>query len=207
MQGGEIMEENSTKKSFWKDKKNIAIVVLAVVLFFTICGYGGKEDVATYETEINSLNSKITELNNQIKEYGNIINTQKETINTLKEGKSTNKTNSESVKAEASSKQTNSSTNKSTTTSASAKTTSSSSKSSNSSNKSSSSSKNSQSSSVSNIKKESAQKTDNKTEMVWVGNTGTKYHYEDCRTLKGKGHQITLQQALAEGREPCKVCH
>ena len=43
--------------------------------------------------------------------------------------------------------------------------------------------------------------------MVWVGETGTKYHNQGCRTLKGKGHQITMQQALAEGREPCKVCH
>ena len=43
--------------------------------------------------------------------------------------------------------------------------------------------------------------------MVWVGETGTKYHYQGCRTLKGKGHQITLQQAQAEGRAPCKVCH
>ena len=43
--------------------------------------------------------------------------------------------------------------------------------------------------------------------MVWVGNTGTKYHRQDCRTLKAKGHQITMQQALAEGREACKVCY
>ena len=56
-------------------------------------------------------------------------------------------------------------------------------------------------------KQEVTESSDNKTEMVWVGETGTKYHYEDCRTLKGKGHQITLEQALAEGREPCKVCH
>lgn len=48
---------------------------------------------------------------------------------------------------------------------------------------------------------------DTKSEMVWVGNTGTKYHYENCRTLKGKGHQITLKQALSEGKEACKVCH
>lgn len=48
---------------------------------------------------------------------------------------------------------------------------------------------------------------DTNTEMVWVGDTGTKYHYQSCRTLKGNGHQITLEQALAEGREPCKVCH
>ena len=45
------------------------------------------------------------------------------------------------------------------------------------------------------------------TQMVWVGNTGTKYHRQGCRTLKGGGHQITLSEALAEGREACAVCH
>lgn len=49
--------------------------------------------------------------------------------------------------------------------------------------------------------------TDTNSQMVWVGNTGNKYHYQSCRTLKGNGHQITLQQALSEGREACKVCH
>ena len=49
--------------------------------------------------------------------------------------------------------------------------------------------------------------SDNNSEMVWVGNTGTKYHNEGCRTLKGNGHQITMKQALSEGREACKVCH
>lgn len=44
-------------------------------------------------------------------------------------------------------------------------------------------------------------------EMVWVGETGTKYHTQNCRTLKGNGHQITLKQALSEGRQACKVCH
>ncbi len=47
----------------------------------------------------------------------------------------------------------------------------------------------------------------NNTEMVWVGNTGTKYHKQSCRTLKGNGHQITLQQAQQENREKCKVCY
>ena len=47
----------------------------------------------------------------------------------------------------------------------------------------------------------------NTAEMVWVGNTGTKYHYESCPTLKGNGHQITLQQAINEGRAPCQRCH
>lgn len=49
--------------------------------------------------------------------------------------------------------------------------------------------------------------SDNQSETVWVGDTGNKYHRQDCRTLKGKGHAISLQQALSEGREACKVCH
>lgn len=43
-------------------------------------------------------------------------------------------------------------------------------------------------------------------ETVYIGDTGTKYHREDCRTLKGNGHAITLDEALAQGREACKVC-
>ena len=49
--------------------------------------------------------------------------------------------------------------------------------------------------------------TNTNEQMVWVGNTGTKYHKQNCRTLKGNGHQITMQQAIAEGREACKVCY
>ena len=70
---------------------------------------------------------------------------------------------------------------------------------------------NSSSTTATSDKKSSASNTTTNSEtnsqMVWVGDTGTKYHIQSCRTLKGKGHQITLQQALAEGREPCKVCH
>lgn len=47
---------------------------------------------------------------------------------------------------------------------------------------------------------------DKNSKTVWIGNTGTKYHRESCGTLKGKGHKITLKEAIAEGREPCKVC-
>ena len=44
-------------------------------------------------------------------------------------------------------------------------------------------------------------------QTVYVGKTGTKYHHADCRTLRGKGIAITLGEALAEGRELCKVCY
>lgn len=42
---------------------------------------------------------------------------------------------------------------------------------------------------------------------VWIGETGTKYHYKDCRTLKGNKYEITLKEAEAQGRTPCKVCY
>ena len=41
---------------------------------------------------------------------------------------------------------------------------------------------------------------------VWIGETGAKYHRQDCRTLKGNKYEITLKEAQSQGREPCKVC-
>ena len=44
-------------------------------------------------------------------------------------------------------------------------------------------------------------------EIVYVGKTGSKYHYKDCRTLKDGACPMSLSDAEAEGRTPCKVCH
>ena len=44
-------------------------------------------------------------------------------------------------------------------------------------------------------------------ETVYVGKTGSKYHYKDCRTLKDGAFPMSLSDAKAEGRTPCKVCH
>ena len=44
-------------------------------------------------------------------------------------------------------------------------------------------------------------------QTVYVGKTGNKYHYQGCRTLKGGGIPISLDEALAQGRTACKVCH
>lgn len=49
--------------------------------------------------------------------------------------------------------------------------------------------------------------TEDEEEIVYVGKTGSKYHYQNCRTLKGKGRAISLKDALAQGRQACKVCH
>ncbi|MGN0162701.1 MAG: stalk domain-containing protein [Candidatus Ornithomonoglobus sp.] len=42
---------------------------------------------------------------------------------------------------------------------------------------------------------------------VWIGETGTKYHHQDCRTLRGNKYEITLEEAEAQGRTPCGVCY
>lgn len=41
---------------------------------------------------------------------------------------------------------------------------------------------------------------------VWISKTGTKYHREECDTLKNGGTAISLQEAIERGLEPCKKC-
>ena len=47
---------------------------------------------------------------------------------------------------------------------------------------------------------------DNTADTVYIGKTGTKYHRQGCRTLKGNGSPISLSEAKAQGREACKIC-
>lgn len=42
--------------------------------------------------------------------------------------------------------------------------------------------------------------------MVYIGDTGNKYHNASCSTLKGNGHAISLETALSQGRTACKRC-
>ncbi len=42
--------------------------------------------------------------------------------------------------------------------------------------------------------------------IVYIGETGNKYHKASCRTLKGNGSPITLTEAQAQGRTACKIC-
>ena len=44
-------------------------------------------------------------------------------------------------------------------------------------------------------------------ETVYVTKTGTKYHQEDCSTLKKTKIPMKLKDAVKAGYEPCKVCH
>lgn len=42
---------------------------------------------------------------------------------------------------------------------------------------------------------------------VYVTTTGTKYHVENCRSLKKSKVSISLSDAIAKGYDPCKICH
>lgn len=52
-----------------------------------------------------------------------------------------------------------------------------------------------------------APSTGNDDTTVYIADTGTKYHTENCRTLRKSKHAITLKEAKAKGYTPCKVCH
>ena len=186
------------KKTFWKDGKNIAIIILSVILLctiFVIPSRNTDEDIAQYERKISELNKKIEVLNDQIKTLTSTINVKEKTTDNLnkentskKEEISNNSTNQNNQQNEI--KKTTESVQQTTSTE-----------------KSSSKTTNTNNNNTNVSSSPTTNSNDNQSEMVWVGETGSKYHYQDCRTLQGKGHQITLKQALAEGRQPCKVCH
>lgn len=43
--------------------------------------------------------------------------------------------------------------------------------------------------------------------VVYITKTGTKYHVATCGTLKQSKIEITLEEAKAQGYEPCKLCN
>ena len=192
-------------------KNNIIIyVVIGILLIAFIMAFSGSSDEEASLSATNATNNTISMniyknlyttneiIENIIKEE--ILNTEK--IETVSKSENQNKeksfTTSSNVKTNSTPKSKQESTSKKGTNSTSKASTST--KSSKKTNSKTSISSNSSSSSI------STSKSDETSETVWVGKTGTKYHRQSCGTLKGKGHKITLKEALAEGREPCKVC-
>ena len=45
------------------------------------------------------------------------------------------------------------------------------------------------------------------TDIVYITDTGKKYHNAGCRYLSDSCHEISKTDAEAQGYEPCKVCH
>jgi predicted ATPase len=50
-----------------------------------------------------------------------------------------------------------------------------------------------------------APRAQQKAEPVFVSERGTKYHREECRTLRGQGRKISLVEARGT-YDPCKLC-
>ena len=47
----------------------------------------------------------------------------------------------------------------------------------------------------------------NQTELVWIPSTGSKYHSSStCSNMK-EPMQVTKEEAIKQGYEPCKRCH
>lgn len=48
---------------------------------------------------------------------------------------------------------------------------------------------------------------DNQGQIVHITNTGKKYHNAGCASLSKSDIEVTLDEALSKGLEPCKKCH
>lgn len=44
-----------------------------------------------------------------------------------------------------------------------------------------------------------------KNDIVYITDTGTKYHTSSCRTLKKNKYEITREEAIEQGYTACKV--
>lgn len=44
------------------------------------------------------------------------------------------------------------------------------------------------------------------TDVVYITNSGEKYHRDGCRYLRKSQIEISREDAIAQGYEPCKVC-
>jgi methylphosphotriester-DNA--protein-cysteine methyltransferase len=42
--------------------------------------------------------------------------------------------------------------------------------------------------------------------IVYITNTGTKYHRETCNSLRRSKIPVTMEQAIERGYEACRVC-
>lgn len=188
--------------SIWKKLityiNNKLLIIVCIVLFFVGCFISPTNKTQPTTSISNNViyneianitlqNSVIENTSNVITNTTNVIDnsTIENTVNTTTNITETEKTNTQ-VQSSSSSTKTTNAPQASTTSPASTKN---------------SSKSTSSSTSTSSSKEQSNSNT------VWVGETGDKYHYQSCPTLKGKGHPISLSEAKAQGREPCKVCH
>ncbi len=204
---GKELDDNSITTSNVKEKikkiftgKNLAITILSFILFCALIsqpntkGYQNtindlNTKVSKYETTINSQKEQLTKLNtidndyqklkndyNKVKEENTNLTSRVQTLENENKELSTSIT---SLRSENEQLNNTIATTAATPTSAVVQTPS---------------------------QNTAVPQQDNTSQTVWIGKTGTKYHRQTCATLKGKGQAITLQQALSQGRQACKVC-
>ena len=180
------MNESKNKKT-----NTILNIVIVLSIFFIFCIIYSSvipNDLSEYKKEIKNLNTQVSTLTEQIKNNENQIATLSESNKTLESEnqKLKDEKNDLNNQIEELSKVPSVSATTQPTTS-----------------DNNSSSQSSTSEPKSDL---TTTPSNNNSQMVWVGETGSKYHVQSCSTLRGKGHQITLQQALAEGKQACKRC-
>ena len=188
MEYNEKEKNEIVKKNFWKDKKNIAIVILSVLLFFSI---GSSDDNSTnsylrnqvsdlstqvkaLEEENNKLNTSLNEFNsvpNETEEYKNKIARLELQVNELENKNSELEKEITSVKEEKSKLLT------------------------------------SQTKSVASTKPESVESSTSNSYTVYVTKTGAKYHRDGCRYLSRSQIAKSKNDAIAQGYTPCSVCN
>lgn len=174
------------------------LIVVCIILFFVGCSISPSSNFHPTESISNNIinneisnitlqNSVVENTSNNITNTTNVIDNQiiKNTVNTSTNLKETERTNTQAQSKSSSIKTTN--TPQSSTTSP--------------------ASKKNFSKSTTSSSSTSSSKEQSNFDTVWIGETGNKYHYQSCPTLKGKGHPISLSEAKTQGREPCKVCH
>lgn len=209
-------KKSKEQKSFWKDKKNIAIVVLS---FIIVCFLFSSNDTEVNELrgQLEEKSSQMTELNKQLDERelqvtnlqdenkkllessaqitelqasNETLQSEKETLegqkSQLEQEKATLQTQNQELNARVeelqriSSSQTTSAKQSSTTVAAST----------------------TPSATVSN-----APTGDTNSEMVYITDTGKKYHSGGCSYLRSSKHEISKSSAISQGYTACSRCN
>ena len=188
-EGDKNMEENP-KKSFWPDKKNVAIVILSVLVFMFAGALGSSDDTtntissstnvaleeATQENndeqiinltnQLNEANEKISSLEKQLDEKNQYVLNLESQVGSLTAEKSQAEAQIGILQQQLSAK---------------------------------SSSATSSSGSTSSGTSTSY--------TVYITNTGSKYHRSGCSYLRQSSHAIDKNSAISQGYTPCSRCN
>ncbi|MBO6243172.1 MAG: hypothetical protein J6O41_01200 [Clostridia bacterium] len=196
----EINQKTNIKKSFFKDKKNIAILVLSIILFIMCIP---SNSTSSYIKQIEDLKLQISDLTktneelssklqiskdneNKIKTLQNenkLLQEDKDKLNAEKQQLENEKTQLENEKNELNSKieelqRTSSTKNSSSTISSSPS-----------------------------VHSTSSKQSTSNSYTVYVTNTGKKYHTAGCSYLKNSKIAIDKNQAINQGYSPCSRCN